>query len=57
MKDSPDKFHLNLYGIDSNGREVMLTKDHIIPRSKGGKNKLSNYQPMCIHCNKKKADK
>lgn len=55
--DNPNKFHLNLYGINKHGREVMITKDHIIPRSKGGKNILSNYQPMCIHCNQKKADK
>jgi len=55
--DNPNKFHLNLYGINKHGKEVMITKDHIIPRSKGGKNILSNYQPMCIHCNQKKADK
>jgi 5-methylcytosine-specific restriction endonuclease McrA len=35
----------------------MITKDHIIPRSKGGKDILDNYQPMCIICNSKKADK
>ena len=51
------KFHFNLYGIDKNGHEVMITKDHIMPRSKGGKNTLSNYQPLCIYCNQRKADK
>jgi len=55
--DNPNRFHFNLYGLNRYGREVMMTKDHIKPRSKGGKNKLSNYQPMCYKCNQKKADK
>lgn len=54
--DTSEKCHLNLYGIDKQGEEVMMTKDHIIPRSKGGKNVLSNYQPLCIKCNQQKAD-
>lgn len=32
------KYHLNLYGYDSNGNEILMTKDHIIPESLGGKN-------------------
>lgn len=50
-------FHFNLYGTNAKGEEVMLTKDHIIPKSKGGKNNLSNYQTMCSPCNNKKGDK
>lgn len=45
------KYHLNLYGVDKDGDEVLMTKDHIIPRSKGGKNVLDNYQTMCRICN------
>lgn len=52
-----EKYHLNLYGINEYGKEVLFTHDHIIPKSKGGKNKLSNTQTMCIHCNVKKGDK
>lgn len=50
-------YHLNLYAIDKNGNEVMMTKDHIIPKSKGGKDELDNYQPMCFICNKAKGNK
>jgi hypothetical protein len=57
IRDKYSKPHFNLYGVDKNGHEVMLTKDHIIPKSKGGKNILTNYQPLCIHCNQHKADK
>ena len=49
-------FHLNLYGLDEKGIEVLLTKDHIIPKSKGGKNYYVNYQTMCQRCNESKAD-
>ncbi len=51
------RYHFNLYGVNENGEEIMITKDHIVPRSKGGKDTLDNYQPMCIICNAKKADK
>lgn len=50
-------YHLNLYGLDDNGQEVLITKDHIIPKSKGGRDELDNYQTMCIKCNKKKGNK
>lgn len=49
--------HFNLYGITESGRVVMLTKDHIVPKSKGGSNRLDNLQTMCETCNRKKADK
>ena len=51
-----DRFHFNLYAFDMWGKEVMMTKDHIVPKSKGGKNHLSNYQPMCETCNRDKGD-
>lgn len=42
--------HFNLYA-EKNGELILMTKDHILPRSKGGKNYLTNYQTMCIECN------
>ena len=50
-------YHLNLYAIDDNGQEVLITKDHIIPKSKGGKDELENYQTMCVICNQLKGNK
>lgn len=52
-----EKWHLNLYALDKNGQEVLMTKDHIIPRSKGGRDVLENYQTMCIKCNEKKGNR
>lgn len=50
------RYHMNLYAVDDDGKEVLMTKDHIIPHSKGGRNHISNYQTMCIKCNRKKGD-
>jgi hypothetical protein len=51
------KYHFNLYGVDENGNEVLFTKDHIIPSCRGGKDIMSNYQPMCLTCNNEKGGK
>jgi 5-methylcytosine-specific restriction endonuclease McrA len=56
-KDRLDKrYHLNLYAVDDNSKEVLMTKDHIIPKSRGGSNTLDNYQTMCCKCNKEKGN-
>lgn len=44
--------HLNLYAGD-----VLMTKDHIVPKSKGGSNGLKNLQTMCAPCNQAKGNK
>ena len=51
-----ERFHLNLYGVDKNGKECLFTKDHIYPKSKGGVSKINNYQTLCNACNEKKKD-
>lgn len=56
-KGKPDNYyHLELVGITPSGQYVLMTKDHIVPKAKGGKDILENYQTMCIHCNVAKAD-
>ena len=34
-----------------------LTIDHIIPKSKGGKDTLENLRPMCRDCNRRRGNK
>lgn len=51
-----DGWHLNLYAVEPNGSEVLMTRDHIVPRSKGGLDRLENCQTMCHLCNRRKAD-
>lgn len=31
-----------------------ITKDHIVPKSRGGRNHISNYVPACHDCNRRK---
>lgn len=49
-----ESYHFNLYAINENGNEVLMTKDHIMARSKGGPDHLDNMQTMCIKCNNEK---
>lgn len=55
--ESADKksgaLHVDLYTADLE----LMTVDHIIPKSKGGKNHITNYQPMCFTCNAAKGNK
>jgi len=54
-KDKGGGIHLDLYGyIDE--EEVLITIDHIVPKSKGGVNTIINFQTMCKLCNEMKAD-
>lgn len=47
--------HFNLYA-EEYGRLILMTKDHIVAKSKGGKDIISNFQTCCEICNSLKAD-
>jgi len=49
-----DSKHINLIGVDTNGEEVLMTSDHIYPKSLGGSDKINNRQTMCDKCNVEK---
>ena len=52
---SKDKYHINVYGTrKEDGKHIMLTKDHIYPKSIGGLDIMENYQTLCETCNTKK---
>lgn len=51
-KNGPTSFHLCLWSDDL----IQMTKDHIIPKSKGGADHISNMQCMCTKCNMKKGN-
>lgn len=55
-KPSGDKpYHLNLWGINENGEEILFTHDHILARCLGGEDQLHNTQTMCTICNFEKS--
>lgn len=49
-------FHLEFYALNSDGEEVIMTKDHRVPRSKGGSNSIENLDTMCGPCNWRKGN-
>lgn len=46
---------INMYGVNNN-KEILFTKDHIIPKSLGGADCQENYQTMCWNCNQQKGN-
>lgn len=59
-------WHFNMYGLrevfdkkkrTTEIRGVLMTKDHILPRKRGGADVDWNYQTMCSPCNCRKADR
>lgn len=46
---------LEMYHRDEHGL-TLFTKDHIFPRSRGGKDSFENLQTMCYICNTKKGN-
>ena len=53
VDETINRRHFNLYADDG----TLMTKDHIMPKSKGGNNTVENLQTMCTICNKEKGNK
>lgn len=51
--DSQGGVHWDLFTSDM----ILMTVDHIHPKSRGGRNELANYQPMCQVCNSLKGNR
>lgn len=49
-------YHFNLYAVGAEGQEVLMTKAHVRPRSKGGRDHITNYQTLCVRCSWKRRD-
>lgn len=49
--------HFNLYHSNFDDELVLMTKDHIQPKSKGGLDHIDNLQTLCFNCNIEKSDR
>ena len=56
LTQNTDKYHLNLYA-NEDGKEILMTVDHIIPLSRQGLDNVSNLQTMCSPCNNMKGNR
>lgn len=54
MQATPPYLNLYCHEPEKGNNYVMMTLDHIIPKSMGGRQVPSNTQAMCINCNQKK---
>ena len=50
------RYNYTCFHCDRMEPYIKLTKDHIIPLSKGGSNYIQNIQPLCQGCNSRKKD-
>lgn len=54
--DPRGRYLLNFFATREECQADMLTKDHIIPKSKGGPTELNNLRCLCFDCNSKKGN-
>lgn len=47
----PFAAHLNVYCTTKEGHELLMTVDHVIPKSRGGRDRLDNFVVLCQRCN------
>lgn len=54
VENNSSGWHLNLWGVNAEGREILFTHDHTVARCLGGEDKRSNTTTMCSPCNNAK---
>lgn len=47
--------HMNLWGINKDGSELLFTHDHVLSRGQGGADRIENAEPCCSTCNFEKS--
>ena len=52
----PGSAHFNLYA-EENGKDILMTKHHIVPLADGGTEEIENLQTMCATCATKASSK
>ena len=55
--DPGTRYHFNLYARLDSGAEVLITKDHVVPKSKGGTDSVNNMRTMCKVCNEMRSNR
>jgi len=55
-RQSNGYIHIDIFYWGKN-RQMLITRDHLFPKSKGGSDSLDNLYPMCERCNHKKGDR
>lgn len=53
--DTTSPYHLNLWGVNAEGAEVIFTHDHILARALGGGDVIDNTRTACGPCNWEKS--
>lgn len=56
-KTQTSRPHLAFFHKQKNGTLLLMTKDHVLPKSKGGENRQENIQTLCQICNGAKGNK
>lgn len=51
-----DRLNVIFFIKDKEGNFQPLTKDHVLPKARGGTDAFKNLQSMCVRCNSDKAD-
>lgn len=54
-KQAEGSYHLNLWGVNEEGEEILFTHDHTLARVLGGADDGTNTTTMCTKCNCEKS--